>query len=156
MASRRQSKSSRAKRRAKKRSVKLRSQWRDDLAEQLGDHRPDMVAILLTVVGVLSLLAMFSDIVGPVGRGIDSGAAVLLGRGKILIPIALLAGAVCAVAQRRADDEDDDTPARIGLRFGLGLVLVCGTAVGGFHLARGKTADGSLEPLKRAGGNDHP
>ena len=41
---------------------------------------------------------------------------------------------------------------RRGLRFGLGLVLVCATVVGALHLGRSKTPAGSLEPLKRAGG----
>jgi hypothetical protein len=39
-----------------------------------------MVAIGLAVAGVLSLLAIVSDVVGPVGRAIDDGAALALGR----------------------------------------------------------------------------
>jgi hypothetical protein len=34
-----------------------------------------MVAIGLVVVGLLSLLAIVSDVVGPVGEGIDAAAA---------------------------------------------------------------------------------
>ncbi len=130
--------------------MQTRAAWRDELAEQLADHRIDALAIGLTVFGLLSLLAIFSDVVGPVGRGIDAAAAGLLGRGKVLVPIASLAAAASAVVQRRTDD--DEEVSKRGLRFGLGLVLVCGTIVGGFHLARAKTASGSLEPLKRAGG----
>src|SRR5207253_2415831 len=152
MASRRQSKSARARKRAKAR-VRTRAAWRDELAEQLADHRIDALAIGLAVFGLLSLLAMFSDLVGPVGRGVDTVAAVLLGRGKVLVPIATLAAAASAVVQRRSDGEDDETVStRRGLRFGLGLLLVCVSVVGAFHLGRAKTAVGSLEPLKRAGG----
>src|SRR5215831_10275079 len=113
MASRRQSKSARAKKRAKAR-VQTRAAWRDELSEQLADHRVDALAIALTVFGILSLLAIFSDVVGPVGRGIDAGAAALLGRGKVLIPIAALAGAASLVVDRRTDDEeyDDEDEAR--------------------------------------------
>ncbi len=150
MASRRQSKSARAKKRAKAR-IKTRAAWRDDLAEQLADHRIDALAIGLVVFGVLSLLAMFSDLVGPIGRGIDAASAELLGRGKVLIPIATLAAAASIIVQRRSEDDEEEV-ARRGLRFGLGLVLVCGAVVGGFHLARGNTATGALEPLKTAGG----
>ena len=82
MASRRQSKSARARKRAKVRA-NSRAVWRDELAEQLADHRIDALAIGLAVFGLLSLLAMVSDLVGPIGRGIDSGAALLLGRGKV-------------------------------------------------------------------------
>jgi S-DNA-T family DNA segregation ATPase FtsK/SpoIIIE len=153
MASRRQSKSARARKRSKARvktrAAQTRAAWRDELSEQLADHRVDALAIGLAVFGLLSLLAMFSDVVGPIGRGIDTAAADLLGRGKVLIPIAALAAAASAVGQRA---NEDDEVAKRGLRFGLGLVLVVGAAVGGFHLARGKTDSGSLEPLRHAGG----
>ena len=151
MASRRESKSARARKRAKAR-VRTRAAWRDELSEQLADHRIDALAIGLTVFGLLSLLAMFSDVVGPIGRGIDAAAAGLLGRGKVLVPIASLAAAASTVLQRRTDDDDEEATKRRGLRFGLGLVLVCGTIVGAFHLGRARTAGGSLEPLKHAGG----
>ncbi|HEV2642914.1 MAG TPA: hypothetical protein VGT98_09415, partial [Candidatus Elarobacter sp.] len=148
MASRRQTKTARGRKRANAR-VKTRAAWRDELTEQLADHRIDALAIGLAVFGLLSLLAIVSDVVGPIGRGIDAGAADLLGRGKVLVPVALLAAAASTVVQRR---NDDDEVARRGLRFGLGLVLVLGAVVGGFHLARSRGAGGSLEPLRRAGG----
>jgi DNA segregation ATPase FtsK/SpoIIIE, S-DNA-T family len=153
MASRRQSKSARARKRSKARvRARSRAAWRGELSEQLADHRVDALAIGLAVLGLLSLLAMFSDLVGPVGRGIDTAAAALLGRGKVLVPIASLAGAASTVLQWRGDDDDDEESKRRGLRFGLGLVLVCAAVVGAFHLGRAKTAAGSLEPLDRAGG----
>ncbi len=140
----------RAKKRAKAR-VQTRAAWRDEFSEQLADHRIDALAIGLVVFGLLSLLAIFSDVVGPVGRGIDAAAAGLLGRGKVLVPVASLAAAASVIIQRRSDDDDEEVAKR-GLRFGLGLVLICGAVVGGFHLARGKTATGGVEPLKHAGG----
>ncbi|HUI49899.1 MAG TPA: DNA translocase FtsK [Acidimicrobiia bacterium] len=132
--------------------MKTRAAWRDELSEQLAGHRVDALAIGLAVFGVLSLLAILSDLVGPVGHGIDTAAAALLGRGKVLIPLASLAGAASLVVQRRADEDDEEETTRRGLRFGLGLVLVCGAVVGGFHLGRGHTATGALEPLSQAGG----
>ena len=69
----------------------------------------------------------------------------------MLIPIATLAAAASIIVQRRSDDDEEEVAKR-GLRFGLGLVLVCGAVVGGFHLARGTTVGGALEPLKNAGG----
>src|SRR5207237_58220 len=126
MASRRQSKSARARKRSKAR-VRTRAAWRDELAEQLADHRIDALAIGLAVFGLLGLLAMFSDLVGPVGRGIDTAAGVLLGRGKVLVPIASLAAAASTVVQRRGGDDDEETVStRRGLRCGPGLGLVCG------------------------------
>src|SRR5438045_7147787 len=107
MASRRQSKSARARKRAKAR-IQTRAAWRDELSEQLADHRVDALAIGLAVFGLVSLLAIFSDVVGPVGRGIDAAAAALLGRGKVLVPLASLAAAGSTLVQRRTDDDDDE------------------------------------------------
>ena len=113
-----------------------------------------MVAIALLVAGLLSLLAIVLHGVGPVGRGIDAAAAALLGRGKLLVPIALLAGAAALWVPRAGNDDRDasDTASHRGWRFGVGVVFVCGAIVGGFHLARGTTATGAPEALKHAGG----
>src|SRR5258708_24729818 len=119
MALRVRSKYARAKNRAKARR-RSRATWRDELSEQLAGHRIDALAIGLAVFGLLSLLAIFSDLVGPVGRGIDAAAAGLLGRGKVLVPIASLAAAGSTLVQRRGDDDDDEVSKRRGLRFGLG------------------------------------
>src|SRR5262245_25395313 len=126
MASRRTSKSARSKKRAKSR-VQARAAWRDELAEQLAGPRIDALALALSVFGVLRLLGIFSDVVGPVGHGIDAGAAGLLGRGKVLIPVAALAGAASLVVDRQVDDDEEDDEhesGRRGLRFGVGLFLV--------------------------------
>ena len=96
----------------------------------------------LLVVGILTLLGIFTDLAGPFGHGLDTGSAALLGAGKVLVPIALVVGAVLLLAQRR----DEDTPPK-GLRLGLGIVLVCGAAVGLLDLARD-----SDTALYRAGG----
>jgi S-DNA-T family DNA segregation ATPase FtsK/SpoIIIE len=142
VASRRSSKSSRA----KKRPQRVRSQWRDELSEQLAGHRGDMIAIGLAVAGVLSLLAIFSDVVGPVGHGIDTAAATLLGKGKVLVPVALLIGAGSMIATRDEYDEDEEESTRRGIRLGLGLFMVCASAVALFYLAR------TQGPVRHAGG----
>jgi S-DNA-T family DNA segregation ATPase FtsK/SpoIIIE len=152
MATRRRSKSARAKKRAKSR-VRTRAAWRDELANQLADHRVDALALALAVFGILSLLAIVSEVVGPVGRGIDAGAAALVGRAKVLLPLAALAGAALLVVDRRVDGDDEERHrGRRGMRFGVGVVLACAAVVGALHLARGKTGTGAAEPLKHAGG----
>src|SRR5436190_201809 len=144
MASRRTSKSSRARKR--RRPSRVRAQWRDELSEQLGGHRADILAIGLGVAGLLSLLAIFSDVVGPVGRGLDTAFAALLGRGKVLVPIGLLVGAGSMLAPRVSDEDEDDVSSRRGLRLALGLLLVCATVIGLLHLDR------TEGPARRAGG----
>ncbi|HYL51003.1 MAG TPA: hypothetical protein VEZ15_03465, partial [Acidimicrobiia bacterium] len=107
MASRRTSKSSRAKKRSRRRPSRVRAQWRDELSEQLGGHRADIVAIALVVAGLLSFLAIFSDVVGPIGGALDTVFAALLGRGKVLVPIGLLVAAGSMLAPRVTDDDDE-------------------------------------------------
>src|SRR5262249_61956580 len=115
-----------------------------------------MLAIGFAVAGVLCLLAIFTDLVGPIGRAIDTAAAELLGRGKAIVPIAFLLGAVCVLAQRTyesdEDDEDDEEYGRTrkGLRLGLGLALICATTVALLYLGR------SHGPWKDAGGAVRP
>ena len=105
MATRRRSKTSRAQR-SKGRSgrrttgrsrVAVRAAWRDDVNEQLRAHRPDALAILLVVVGVISALGIYSDLAGPFGRAIEHGAAAVLGGGRFLVPLALIVGALSLV-----------------------------------------------------------
>src|SRR5258708_19407568 len=124
MALRVRSKYARAKNRAKARR-RSRATWRDELSEQLAGHRTDALAIGLAVFGLLSLLAIFSDLVGPVGRGIDAAAAGLLGRGKVLVPIASLAAAGSTPVQRRGARHGARRPKNPGLATALLLFLVC-------------------------------
>jgi S-DNA-T family DNA segregation ATPase FtsK/SpoIIIE len=145
VASRRKSVSSRS----KKRPAPARTPWRDTLSAQFADHTGDMLAIGFAVAGLLCLLAIFSDLVGPIGRGIDAAAAGLLGRGKAIVPVAFLIGAVCVLAQRTTGDDEDDEhpgPVRNGLRLGLGLGLICATTVALLYLGR------TQGPWKDAGG----
>src|SRR6516162_4781216 len=138
MASRRSSKS-RARGRKK---VKTRAAWRDSLSEQLADHRIDAVAILLLVAGVLCLLGILTNLVGPVGHQLDEGSAYFLGHGKLLVPIALLTSAVLLLTER-----EDEEPTPKGLRLGLGILMVCAAIVGLFDVGRNRH-----HALKTAGG----
>ncbi|MGQ0825944.1 MAG: DNA translocase FtsK 4TM domain-containing protein [Actinomycetota bacterium] len=143
-APRRRTKSRKRRRRAPRREP---GRIRAELAAQLGDHKADALAIGLGVLGVVAALGIFSDLAGPFGAGIDAATAVLAGGGRVLVPIALLVGAVGALAP-----SDEERATGTGLRLGVGLILVCGTVVGVLHLARGNPDAESLEPLRDAGG----
>src|SRR6476659_3055608 len=98
MATRRRSKSSRARRSKKKGRSRsgsrtaVRAAWRDDFNEQLRGHRSDALAMLLAVLAVIAALGIYSDVAGPAGRAIDHGAAAVFGGGRYLVPFALLLG----------------------------------------------------------------
>src|SRR5690349_6744155 len=97
MATRRRSKSSRG-RRSKGRSSRgrgrtaVRAAWRDELNDQLRDHRTDALAMLLAVLGVIAALGIYSHVAGPAGRAIDRAAAAVFGGGRFLLPLALILG----------------------------------------------------------------
>ena len=120
------------------------------MGAQLGRHAGDAAAIGLGVAGCITALGMFSDLAGPLGDGIDTAAAVLLGGGRFVVPVALLVGAIAALARGRGEDAGE--AGRTGIRLGVGFALVCAAVVGCLHLAHGGPDTQRLEPLRDAGG----
>src|SRR5262245_20855370 len=112
MATRRRSKSSRA-RRSKGRKGRggartaVRAAWRDDLNDQLRNHRRDALAMLLAVLGVIAALGIYSHVAGPAGRAIDRGAAAVFGGGRFLFPLALILGSVALLVPMRMRVDED-------------------------------------------------
>jgi DNA segregation ATPase FtsK/SpoIIIE, S-DNA-T family len=121
--------------------------WRKELAAQLGGHANDALALGLGVLALVSALGIYSDLAGPVGDGLDAAASIMLGSGKVVVPLALLIAAGGALVAR-----GDDEGTRSDLRLGLGVVLVCAAIVGLLHLAHGSPGGDALEPLQQAGG----
>src|SRR5262245_20740398 len=163
MATRRGSKSSRARSSKRARSkrrprgrgrVAVRAAWRDDLSEQLQGHRSDALALLFGVFGVIAALGIYSDLAGPFGRAIDDGAAAVLGGGRCLVPIALVVGALALVIPAPAEEDEDgeeiESTGR-GWRLGIGLALTLLAVVGLLHVGHGDFHR-SLHELQRAGG----
>ncbi|HTK16862.1 MAG TPA: DNA translocase FtsK 4TM domain-containing protein [Acidimicrobiia bacterium] len=164
MATRRGSKSSRARssKRAKSKKrrpqgrgrVAVRAAWRDDFNEQLQGHRSDALALLFGVAGVIAALGIYSDLAGPFGRAIDTGTAAILGGGRFLVPFALMVGALALIVPVPAgvddEDEEEETGGR-GWRLGVGLVATLLAVVGLLHVGHGNFHR-SLHELERAGG----
>ena len=163
MATRRGSKSSRARSskraKSKKRGPKVRGRvavraaWRDDLNDQLQGHRSDALALLLGVFGVIAALGIYSDLAGPFGRAIDDGTAAVLGGGRFLVPLALMVGALALVVPvpTGADEDEDVEAGGRGWRLGIGLTLTLLSAVGLMHIGHGNFHR-SLHNLEKAGG----
>jgi hypothetical protein len=122
-------------------------QWRQDAAHQLSGHAGDALAIALAVSGVVLALGLMSDLAGPVGDALDTATAVIFGKGRVMIPIALIVAAVFVALDHRVEEES-----RRAWRLGLGFVLTGATVVGLLHLTNGNPDGESLEPLREAGG----
>ncbi|MBK5288385.1 MAG: DNA translocase FtsK 4TM domain-containing protein, partial [Acidimicrobiia bacterium] len=115
---------------------------------QMEGHGSDALAIGLLVLGLLSGLALATNLTGPLGSAFGDGLRALFGHGGFLIPIALVATAGLLL-WRRPEDAEAAAPLRVG--FGVGLVLV-GVA-GLVHVLGGTPSlSGPVDGLRDAGG----
>src|SRR6266508_1712406 len=106
---------------------------REAAGRQLRGHAADAPAVALVVMGVLAVLGLASDLAGSVGSFLADGSATMLGRGRIVFPLACFGFAVLLFAgyrpqglgaddlddEREEEDEDDETRAPAPLRIGL-------------------------------------
>ena len=135
---------------AKKRAPARRSappKWRQELASQLGGHANDALAIGLFVLALVAALGIYSNLSGPLGDGLDAAASLMLGAGRMVVPLVLLVAAGGVVIQR-----GDAPETRRDLRLAIGLALVCASIVGLLHIGHGSPGGDSLDPLLEAGG----
>ena len=89
---------------------------------------PDVWGGALLVAGALAALGVYTDLVGPTGRGINQFLGDAVGVGKFLVPVALAVVGVTAIR-----DETGRGPARLALGSVLALIATSGLAddVGG-------------------------
>jgi S-DNA-T family DNA segregation ATPase FtsK/SpoIIIE len=119
----------------------------------------DLWAVGLITLGVLLFLALWGKQLGPIGRGLDSGLALVAGWVRMLLPfVALAAGAALLLDRARSDDDDDEDedeaehewadPWRLAVGSLLGVLGICGLA----ELAKGSPRFSNSTALKDAGG----
>ncbi len=124
------------------------SRVREAARTQLRGHGTDALALAVLVVGLLTGLALATDLTGPVGAALADGITALLGNGAFLIPTSLVAVAVLLL-WRRPEDESPAAPLRVGL--GVGLVVLA--AAGLLHVLGGAPRiGGPVDGLRDAGG----
>ena len=165
---RRRKSASKRRRTSRRRAPARPTAWertREAAGHQLRGHGADTLAVALVVVGVLTVLGLASDLAGSVGSFLADGSATLLGRGRIVFPLACFGFAgllFVGYLPRRyeAEDVDDegvedaegDTKSPAPLRIGLGIVLVVLAVVGLLHLAGGSPPVDASGQLRNAGG----
>ena len=135
---------------------------REAAGSQLGGHGADALAVALLVLGALTVLGLTSELAGPVGRALASGSGILLGQGRVLVPVACVGTAVLLFWGPRHDaveagDEEDVVVAELApaapLRIGIGALALVVAAVGLLHLGAGRPPlDAAAEELRDAGG----
>ncbi len=115
---------------------------------QLRGHGTDALALTFLVIGMVSALALATDLAGPVGSGLADGLSALFGNGAFLIPIALIAVAGLLL-WRRPEDEGPAAPIRVGI----GVTLVVLSVAGLLHVLSGNPSiSGPVDALRDAGG----
>jgi DNA segregation ATPase FtsK/SpoIIIE, S-DNA-T family len=106
-------------------------------------HRGDLWAIGLVTLGVLLALALWGQQLGPVGHGVDTALATLMGWTRDLLPIACAGSGVILLVERERPE-----PFRTGLGAALGLIGICGLA----ELAKGTPSFHRSHALRESGG----
>jgi DNA segregation ATPase FtsK/SpoIIIE, S-DNA-T family len=118
------------------------------VAAALDGHAGDVLGLVLIGVGLVAGLGVYASAAGPVGRGLDDAIATLVGWGRMLAPLALIASGIVLV---RATPDDDDPGARSHVWVGGLLLAVAGCGL--LHLAGGRPGlDASTDDLAGAGG----
>jgi DNA segregation ATPase FtsK/SpoIIIE, S-DNA-T family len=84
-------------------------------------HSADLWSIGLVTLGVLLALAVWGDSLGPVGNGVDTGLATVLGWTRILIPIIAVGAGVVLLLERERPE-----PLRTVVGAALGIIGFCG------------------------------
>ena len=137
---------------------------REAASTQLGGHAADALAFGLVILGLLTVLGIATDLVGPVGSFLADAAGTLFGRGQLAVPAACFGFAGLLFAGRMTsrrlelDGSGDEITEPAGsepapLRIGLGLLLVVVAVIGLLDLAGGSPGvDAGKEALQDAGG----
>ncbi len=117
---------------------------RESIAEHLGRQSDDVWGIVLLMAGVLAALGIYVDILGPAGRGLDSGTAYAIGWARFMLPV-IFAGVGTALMRERLRNEPD--------RVAIGLVLITIAVIGFSHLWGGAPDfESTADAVRGAGG----
>lgn len=94
----------------------------------VGDRRIELIGIGLILSGALAFLAVYLDVAGPLGRLIDAVLGWVVGVGRYLVPLPLVAAGVAFIRSGRSS-----SPRRLVL----GWALISVALLGGAHILRG-------------------
>jgi DNA segregation ATPase FtsK/SpoIIIE, S-DNA-T family len=111
------------------------TQAQAELRQAVEGREHEFVGVVLLGMGLLLGLAMYFDLAGPLGRGVETFVGWFLGVGRYVLPIALVSSGIALVKKGQSS-----SPTRLAIGWGL-----VGLAVLGFlHVIR--TPD-SMNPL---------
>ena len=98
-----------------------------ELEEAVGGREAEFIGLGLIGAGLLLVLAIYLDLAGPLGRGIEALLGWFTGLGRFVVPVGLLFVGVALVRRGRSS-----SPIRLAIGWG----IVALTTLGLLHIAR--------------------
>lgn len=99
-----------------------------ELREAIGGREHEFGGVGLIVAGILVGLAVYLDVAGPLGRGVEQLFGWFTGLGRFVVPIALIGAGAALVHRGRSENRP---------RLVLGYVLSSFAILGLLHVVRG-------------------
>lgn len=124
-------------------STRRRGQAQADLKLAVDGREHEFIGFALLVVGVLLGLAMYFDLAGPLGRGVETFIGWFVGLGRFVLPVVLVSAGVALVKKGQSS-----SPTRLVIGWGLIGVAVLGL----LHIVREPASFTDLDDIGEAGG----
>src|SRR4051794_17768624 len=115
----------------------------DELRRAVGGREHEFVGIGLIVAGIVIALALYFHLAGPLGRGIELLMGWIVGLGRFIIPVALIAAGVSLVRRGQSS-----SPVRLLVGWGLAWLALEGIA----HVINGPDSFSDWDALYDSGG----
>lgn len=120
-----------------------RDQAQAELREAVDGREHEFAGIIVLLIGVVLGLATYFDLAGPLGRGIETFVGWIIGLGRYVLPLVLVAAGVALVKKGQSS-----SPVRLAIGWGLVGVAMLGI----IDIFRGPDSFTDLDGLGRAGG----
>jgi DNA segregation ATPase FtsK/SpoIIIE, S-DNA-T family len=121
------------------------------LTSGLGSHGSDVAGLLCIAVGIVAGMGIYAGAAGPVGRSLDTSIGMVVGWGRVVVPVALAALGIVLV--RGEAEADDDVADGSHSYLWVGGLMVAVGGCGLLHLVYGRPGlDAPTDELVDAGG----
>lgn len=124
-------------------STRRGGQAQADLKQAVDGREHEFIGIALLVVGVLLGLAVYLDLAGPLGRGVETFVGWFVGLGRFVLPVVLVSAGVALVKKGQSS-----SPTRLVIGWGLIGMSVLGL----LHIVREPASFTDLDDIGEAGG----
>jgi DNA segregation ATPase FtsK/SpoIIIE, S-DNA-T family len=104
-----------------------RSRAEDELRTAVGGRESEFIGLGLIGIGVLVALAVYFDLAGPLGRGVETLIGWFTGIGRFAVPVVLVATGVALVRRGRSYNP---------IRLAIAWTVVSVTVLGLIHIVR--------------------